>query len=296
MGASGRPRLTGGVVIGMLMLLVGAPAAGGQPSAASGQSRLVDIGGHRLEAVMVGEGTPPVVFEAGFIGGLHWMRSLQEAVAQKTLTVAYNRAGLGKSETGPEPRDAIRTADELRALLKALDVKGPVILVGHSFGGLYSRVYAHRYPEAVAGVLMLDPSTEQHDAFVRSTNPSRYDGLVNNPELNDEGVRRAFGTVPRGWYSQHRSRVRSLEQARSAWPLPSVPAAVISAMVPLPTEYAARDATMIQARREAHRTLAERIPGARHLVLDKADHNTVVDQPETLRTLLEILERARGAR
>lgn len=296
MRTSDRPRLAGGGVIGIVMLLACTLAIGGQPSAASGQSRLVDIGGHRLETLTSGEGTPPVVFEAGFIGGLHWMRSLQDAIAQKTMTVAYNRAGLGASDPGPEPRDAIRIADELRALLKALNVKGPVILVGHSFGGLYARVYAHRHPDDVVGLLLLDPNTEQHEAFVRDTNPSRYDGLVSNPELHDEGVRRAFGTVPPGWYGQYRSRARSSEQARSAWPLPKVPAAVISAMVPLPSEYNLRDATMVRARIEANDSLANRIPGARHIVLDKADHNSVVNQPETLRTLLEMLERARGAR
>jgi pimeloyl-ACP methyl ester carboxylesterase len=278
MMTSGRRRLTGGCAIGVVLLLAGFSATVRQPGAASDQSRLVDVGGHRLEALISGEGVPAVVFEAGFIGGLHWMRSLQDAVAERTMTVAYNRAGLGQSEPGPEPRDAIRIADELSALLEVLNIKAPVILVGHSFGGLYARVYAHRYPDRVAGVLLLDPSSEQHEAFVRDSDPARYDQLINSPELRDQGIRRAFGTVPPGWYGQQRSRRRSSEQARAAWPLPAVPAAVVSAMVPLPSEYGLRDATMVKARVEANRAVAERIPGARHIVLDTADHNTVVEQ------------------
>ena len=65
-----------------------------------GRRALVGVGGHRLETLVYGQGNPPVVFDAGFIGGMETWRPIQDAVARVTRTVSYERAGLGESETG----------------------------------------------------------------------------------------------------------------------------------------------------------------------------------------------------
>jgi pimeloyl-ACP methyl ester carboxylesterase len=71
---------------------------------------------------------------------------------------AYDRAGSGWSDPRPEPRDAQHFAGELHALLHAADVPGPYILVGHSYGGKYVRLYAATYPGEVAGMVLVDAS------------------------------------------------------------------------------------------------------------------------------------------
>jgi pimeloyl-ACP methyl ester carboxylesterase len=73
---------------------------------------------------------------------------------------------MGWSEMGPEPRDARQISSELHTLLKGADTEGPYVLVGHSYGGLYARMYAARYSEEVAGVALVDSSHPEQ--FTRS--------------------------------------------------------------------------------------------------------------------------------
>ena len=124
--------------------------------------RLVDIhggDGRRLHLVATGGGGPSVILDAGIgASSLSWSR-VQPLVARFAQVYTYDRAGYGWSDSprdGDGPRTASRLAEELRALLRAADVPGPYILVGHSFGGYVVRVYAERWPVEVAGLVMLD--------------------------------------------------------------------------------------------------------------------------------------------
>src|ERR671916_1658817 len=121
---------------------------------------MVDVGGYSLHINCVGQGSPTVVLDAGSGGfSAQWVR-VQREVSDTTRVCAYDRAGMGWSEMGPEPRDAKQISGELHALLNGADIEGPYVLVGHSFGGLYMQTYAARYPDEVAGVVLVDSSTE----------------------------------------------------------------------------------------------------------------------------------------
>jgi pimeloyl-ACP methyl ester carboxylesterase len=86
---------------------------------------------------------------------------VQREVSHTTRVCAYDRAGMGWSETGTEPRDAKRISSELHTLLGEAGIEGPYVLVGHSFGGLYAQTYAARYPEQVAGVGLVESSSPE---------------------------------------------------------------------------------------------------------------------------------------
>ncbi len=83
---------------------------------------------------------------------------MQPQVAERTRVVAYDRAGVGWSDRGPEPRDGRQIATELHTALEAAAVGGPYVLVGHSFGGVYVRIFADLYPDEVAGLVLVDPT------------------------------------------------------------------------------------------------------------------------------------------
>lgn len=124
-------------------------------SAAAGPGRMIDVGGRGLYLECSGTGGPVVILEAGLGDASPAWSRIAPAVSGATTVCAYDRAGHGRSdEAGPQDGNAI--ADDLHTLLDRAGVAGPYILVGHSSGGPYVRAFAARYPEAVAGLVMLD--------------------------------------------------------------------------------------------------------------------------------------------
>jgi pimeloyl-ACP methyl ester carboxylesterase len=124
--------------------------------------RLMAIGGNtspHLHLRSMGDSGPAVILDAGIgASSLSWSL-VQPLVARFARAYVYDRAGYGWSDSprrADGPRIASRLAGELRALLRAAEVPGPYILVGHSFGGFVARLYAERWPVEVAGLVMLD--------------------------------------------------------------------------------------------------------------------------------------------
>jgi pimeloyl-ACP methyl ester carboxylesterase len=119
--------------------------------------RLVDLGSHRLHLLESGSGSPTIVMEAGLMSTVLSWNDLQRELAGSYRVVSYDRAGLGWSDLGPMPRTADRIVDELQALLKRAAIPGPYVLVGHSFGGLTMPLFAARFAEETAGMVLVDP-------------------------------------------------------------------------------------------------------------------------------------------
>src|SRR5919109_553973 len=118
--------------------------------------RLIDIGGYRLHIYCEGNGEPTAIMEAGLGNpGLAWT-FVQPEIADGTRICVYDRAGLGWSDPSPRERTANVMVDELHSLLTQAGIEGPYVLVGHSFGGLLMRLYAHMYPEDVIGLVLVD--------------------------------------------------------------------------------------------------------------------------------------------
>jgi pimeloyl-ACP methyl ester carboxylesterase len=119
--------------------------------------------GRRLNFRCIGHGSPTVLFEGGFAAtSLAWTK-VQAEVAKSLRACAYDRAGYGFSDPGPPPRDGAATAKDLDEGLRAAHIDGPFVLVGHSAGGLYVRLFADRRPADVVGMVLADPSIEHQD-------------------------------------------------------------------------------------------------------------------------------------
>lgn len=118
--------------------------------------QLVDVGGHRLHLSCTGSGSPTVVLEPGggeMAANLGW---ITPAVAGSTHVCVYDRAGRGWSDPTDAPQDGARIAADLHTLLRRAGVPAPYVLAGHSFGGLYVLAFADRYPDEVAGMVLVD--------------------------------------------------------------------------------------------------------------------------------------------
>lgn len=158
------------LVVSIVVFSVLAVAAAQPPP----PGELVDVGGHSLHMLCLGEGSPTVVLETGLGDGSINFRSLQTRLAHYTRTCAYDRAGYGWSEPGPEPRDLASIASELETLLAGAGEEGPYVLAGHSIGGLYALGFAAQNPDDVAGVVLID-----------SSHPNQMDELRAVPEVID---------------------------------------------------------------------------------------------------------------
>ena len=118
--------------------------------------QLIDVGGHRLHLSCTGAGTPTVVLEPGAGGMSSSLGWIAPAVARDTRVCVYDRAGRGWSEPASTAQDGAQIATDLHTLLQRGHVPGPYVLAGHSFGGLYVLTFAARYPDEVAGMVLVD--------------------------------------------------------------------------------------------------------------------------------------------
>ena len=109
----------------------------------------------------IGSGNPPVVLEAGIAAtSLNWS-ILQPRLAQVASTYSYDRAGYGWSKSRNRACTLQRMSDDLHELVAALNIHRPYVLVGHSYAAYILRVYAQRFPEELAGIILVDPLTPE---------------------------------------------------------------------------------------------------------------------------------------
>jgi len=153
-------RRLGAVLAGLALGI--APAVLAQPAGLDPQllkPNLVEVDtGVRLNIACVGKGSPTVVFEQDETGSIASWRKVAAETAALTRTCVYDRAGLGYSDPTRDAVDGIHVGDDLRRLLLAADVRGPVVLVGQGIGGFYATLYADRFPQQVAGLVLVDPA------------------------------------------------------------------------------------------------------------------------------------------
>ncbi len=143
-------------------------------------------------------GGPTVVFlPGGGMSGLYYWNA-HNLVAEFTTSVIYDRLGIGWSDATELPRSGTDVTDDLRELLRAAGVPGPYVLVGHSLGGLYARLYAKRFPAEVAGLVLLDPTHENIVDYL----PDEQAAWLRDPSTEDrftpeqlDGMRGAYRTT-----------------------------------------------------------------------------------------------------
>jgi pimeloyl-ACP methyl ester carboxylesterase len=154
--------------LGLLLLLVVLGGAGASWNALAIRhyrnanpppGKLYTVNGHLMHLYCSGEGSPAIVLESGLGDDFTLWAKVQPSLSVTTRTCSYDRAGFGWSESQPGPRDSDSIADQLHALLMQAGITKPVVLMGHSAGGLHIRAYATRFPRDVAGLIFVDASS-----------------------------------------------------------------------------------------------------------------------------------------
>ena len=126
----------------------------------SDAQELLDVGGNKIEILRSGQGVPTVVFESG-ITDLRLWSGIQPRVAEFASTISYSHSGIGGSQLASGPRTPDRVVEALHALLAQAGARPPYVLVGHSVGGLYARLFAMTYPHEVSGLVLVDGAHER---------------------------------------------------------------------------------------------------------------------------------------
>lgn len=277
--------------------------------------RLAD--GRRIRTVTAGRaGGPMVVFEAGMTAPAAEWLAVQRGVASRARTLAYDRSGYGGSDDDPQPRTLERMADDLAGMLSALGETRPVVLVAHSWGGPIVRTFAHRHPELVAGVVMVDASlaeiTANRRQMVLGKASFRLCALLvrlgaastvvrmalphgRSPDLSDDDMRiitrdyasvRAMRTGVRevDQVVAERAMLERLEQAG----LPDVPVIALQGG----REEKGRSARRLRSDfNSAARAVIARQPHGRIVIVENAGHLIPQEQPAAvIEAILDVVE------
>lgn len=257
---------------------------------------LVDVDGRRMFISCQGAGRPTVILESGLGETSAYWGWIAPMVARDTRVCVYDRAGRGRSDEASSPRDGVGVATDLHALLA--HVPGPFVLVGHSSGAQYVRIFAGRYPSEVAGVVLLDP--QPADAMTRLPVFPMFYRVFRRvcalfPSLARLGVARLVSlvvtdTLPlqaqemRRAYSSSARSSRSLRDEFAQLPLALEQAGVVRSLGdrPLIVVTAARDAQEgwlpLQDEMAALSTnrLHQVLPNATHSSLIEDEHDALV--------------------
>jgi pimeloyl-ACP methyl ester carboxylesterase len=225
-------RFARATVIAAVGLFVLGGSAAAQPAM---PKTFVEVDGRKVNVRVSGTakpGVPTVVFESGLGSPVDAWFSVPSRIAATTRTVVYERAGIGASEPGPEPRSIKQMVTELHALLAKLDVPPPYVLVSHSYGGPIIHAFAATYPKEIAGLVHVDPTdfmqTEADLAALWEKSGAK-DGREGLRKLQDQ----MSTSAPAGVQAEAREMMRmergGFAEFRAAGEPPDVPVVILVA-------------------------------------------------------------------
>lgn len=238
-----------------------------------------------------GSGSPAVVFESGLGDSSDSWNPVIREVAAWTRVVAYDRAGLGESPPARAPRTARQIALELHQALGKAEIAPPYVLVGHSAGGFYVRVFANLYPDEVAALVLVDPTPEDFFQKVAAVQaPGEHEKLA-------EQMERYVAEASPGRKAEWEQLDGLSAEARSA-PLPAgLPVTLLTGMKLEPGRNNPRvQALWLELHRQWMAQGAAQAGTAEHIVTRKSGHYIHHDEPElVVEAIRQAVERARQA-
>ena len=257
------------------------------------RTTVVEAGRHRIEANVFGRGSPIVVIEPSFGGAAAEWRSIAETLAAQTTVVTYDRAPYGASSRAADRRAPADIAGDLHAVLRALGLSAPLVLVGFSVGGLYVRKYAAMYPGDVAGMVLVESSHEGQTPLLNEvfTWRVKLEGMLFYPQL-------IFSTRSKRLGADRLSVVREWRAFRSltAADRPLAPGALGDKPLAVITraDGGPYGGSQWQLWRRFHTEQAQLSANSRHLFSGRADHSLHESDPDlVIAAITEVMNSAR---
>lgn len=222
--------------------------------------QFIDIGGRRLFAQVRGNGFVVVLISGAHAAGVGGWDPADSHLAQFASVVTYDRAGTGRSDRPPSAPSAAEMVRDLHALLMALRVTLPVVLVGRSLGALPAQLYACEYPAEVKGLVLLDPTPDLMltTYYAPAAKPSRR-SAIRSGDLERQRIAESCAQVRRAIEEEGR--------------MPNVPVVVVTAgnRSDMGAESAIGDSLLL-----AHQHMVTRVSQGRLVVAEKSSHTTLI--------------------
>ncbi|ANY74903.1 alpha/beta hydrolase [Paenibacillus ihbetae] len=283
--------------------------------------KMVDVGGYALHVVKAGSGSPTIVFEAGSgETSLSW-RDIPDKLAPYATVVTYDRAGYAWSEKASRERTGDQIVSELYRALKQENIEGPYLMVGHSLGGMYARLFAETYSDEVMGLVLIDarPEDDARDtqAILEAENFAGNPPASTLKLLKQSGILRLFqddllkglvaeedrgpfiNVIAQPSYFEAKEEEAELahttEDAIRGQHLGSLPVRVIARG--LPQDYAQAGISEAGGRKleeiwqAGQRKMLDISTDSRLIVAEQSGHMVIHDQPElVVDTILDVLQ------
>jgi pimeloyl-ACP methyl ester carboxylesterase len=282
--------------ISMLVLAIMTPATTPpttQDQAAEAVEKLVDVGGYNLNfRIIPGHGQAILLEAGGAMDSTEW-NVLAPRLARETgaTVVAYDRAGFGKSDLPETKYDLREDTAALWRGLRTLGLDRNLVLVGHSYGGFLIRFEAAEHPEAVRGVVFVDPFTVEFvDIFgIEYCNNHPMMGKLPFDTSRPETLSKFQRACVRMSGAPGSNLAEKIAVMRQAVIPEGIPVRVITAgiaFLPKPEEQ--------KAWRESHERLTASIKGATLVLAEKSGHMIPLSQPDFIVSVVsEVIRLAR---
>jgi pimeloyl-ACP methyl ester carboxylesterase len=250
--------------------------------------RRLDVGGYKLYINCEGrerKGVPVVVMDAGLGNSSESWLGIQPKVAEFARVCIYDRAGLGNSDPSIHTQTTTQIAIDIHELLARAGVPRPLVLVGHSLGGINARMYASMYPKEVLGMVLVDSAHEEQSA--------RMDALI------PEEIKKQFPPSALEVRSNEKIDLKGNSERRArmaAWRA-DIPLIVLTAANAQPGgvgPLAYLAPKFEEIRQELQQDLVHRSPQGKQIIATKSGHFIQRDEPElVVKAIREVIDATR---
>jgi pimeloyl-ACP methyl ester carboxylesterase len=249
------------------------------------QERRVDVGGYWLWTQVAGKGSPTVVFESGGGNDASDWANIEPEVRRSNAvrTFLYDRAGLGKSDRAPGPYRIDNEAVALEHALDAREVRGPIVLVAHSYGGFVATLVAAR-DARVAGAVLVDANLA---GFFDNAEARRMVARYSPGFASLEQARPALARVLVPLVQAYPETAARMRQVTFPASLPTIDIVAERTWVDTPEE--------VSAMRQAHAAFVAGSSAREAVFASGSGHNVMRDRPEVvLDAIARMVQRVRA--
>lgn len=119
----------------------------------------IEINDQKIEILSKGTGNPAILILTGMGSPFYEWEEITYKLAETNQVIMYHRPGLGKSENNHIERTTEDVTKDIIQILQKVNITEPIILAGHSYGGLCAQHFSKLYPYRIRGLLLLDSTS-----------------------------------------------------------------------------------------------------------------------------------------